>query len=148
MNLKVQEIINRYKLDEYTAGLVQEAVQSFAEWIKHYGPVTWCSDSERAIEAGSNYVWPQSESNSESEYIYNGFEESELDDDPAPYGFYLATKSCEEEPYSMFVTTDLWIDCKICFKPDFTPSDCAQCDGQGCILLSIPDLLEENVEEI
>jgi hypothetical protein len=39
----VEEIKERYELDQDTAELVQSEIQNFTYWLKEYGPVTWYS---------------------------------------------------------------------------------------------------------
>ena len=141
MKVDLEELIERFNLDEDTAGSVQEEIESFADWIKQYGPVKWYSgETVEGLELSSKLVWTPGSGN--DEWIGNGFEESDYPE-ALHEGFFLATQPCNEEPNSVFVTTGLWIDCSSCEDSEDDSEDCDLCDGQQCFLLDILDLFDE-----
>ena len=141
MKVDLEELIERFNLDEDTAGSVQEEIESFADWIKQYGPVKWYSgETVEGLELSSKLVWTPGSGN--DEWIGNGFEDSDYPE-ALHEGFFLATQPCNEEPNSVFVTTGLWIDCSSCEDSEDDSEDCDLCDGQQCFLLDILDLFDE-----
>ena len=141
MKVNLDELIERFNLDEETAGSVQEEIESFADWIKQYGPVKWYSgETVEGLEQSSMLVWTPGSGN--DEWISNGFEDSDYPD-ALHEGYFLATQPCDEEPHSVFVTTGLWIDCSSCEDSEDESEDCDLCDGNQCFLLDILDLFDE-----
>ena len=141
MKVDLEELLERFNLDEETAGSVQEEIESFADWIKQYGPVKWYSgETVEGLEQSSMLVWTPGSGN--DEWISNGFEDSDYPD-ALHEGYFLATQPCDEEPHSVFVTTGLWIDCSSCEDSEDESEDCDLCDGNQCFLLDILDLFDE-----
>jgi hypothetical protein len=141
MQVDMEEIIKRFKLDENSAGQVKEEVESFSDWINEYGPVTWFSgESVDELELDSTLVWTPQSGNDEC--ISNGYEDSDYPD-VLREGYFVATEPCDDEPYSVFVTTGLWIDCTSCADEGDESEDCDLCDGNACFLLDILDMFDE-----
>ena len=141
MKVDLEELIERFNIDEETAGKVQEEIESFTDWIDQYGPVTWFSgESVDELELSTSLVWTPQSGN--DEWITNGFEDSDYPD-VLREGYFLATQPCDDGPYSVFVTTGLWIDCSRCEDSEDESEDCDLCDGQQCFLLDILDLFDE-----
>ena len=141
MQIDLEELIERFNLDEDIAVSVQEDIEVFADWINQFGPVKWYSgETVEGLELSSKLVWTPGSGN--DEWISNGFEDSDYPE-ALHEGYFLASQPCDEDPYSVFVTTGLWIDCSRCEESEDESEDCNLCEGQQCFLLDISDLFDE-----
>lgn len=143
MRIKMEEIKERYKLEQDTADLVQSEIETFADWLKEYGPMTWYSGEGEVIsEHSSNLVWTRGSLDSDVQSVANGFD---ADDYPEilSEGYFVATKPCNEEPYSVYVSTDLYLSCNNCSESENDSEDCRICTGDGYFWLDIVELFDE-----
>ena len=142
MKVKIDEIIEHYQLDGYTAWLLQNETKTFSEWLKKYGPMTWFSGGEdETSESRSQFVWTPGPGNSEGEWITNGFETSDYPEILSK-GYFLATKPCDEEPYSIDITTGIYFGCTSCADNDDDKKGCSLCD-EGFCWFDIAEMFDE-----
>jgi hypothetical protein len=123
--------------------LFEEEIQQVVEWITKYGIGEFVGSGYEVQLKGiaENLIWTESMSGVEGDFVFNGYEPTNAEEDWVPQGYYVGSTPWTGETKSLFITTFAYESCE-CEGED---EDCEDCDGDGSRENALVEIARERI---